>query len=458
MISVFKVTNYIIITVLSFFLFKLNLPPLLYAIAFLVLVLNFIQSSKYILTSVVIVLVSSTTSSILNNTDATGNPIETFSNSISFPGINISIPEVFYLSLIAFVLLKGLKIPRVIFFVLCIILIGGIISSYNALNYGNISAWSGGFRTTLIPFSFLAGYYLKEIKGKEFIIDLLVIILAVYFTGASIFKLVGHIGFLAAAAIGCLCFFLKFKKFVLLSLIFIAHQIIFAGGFTITIILSYVIPILTYFLSSKANYLGVSFHKLKKGVALIPLVFIGFFLFILSNLQGYYSIFFTHNVSQGITLTSDFFLFSLYKLGDRITFWKPYFDNFLAHPFEMIYQKPLYYVNILETNNGIHLWTTHPHNVVIGLLNFYGAIFGSLFILFICYIFYKVISVLTRKPALDKADIAALALFMSSLGGFIFGFFPIEFNIGFIYWILAGWILAPDNNFTNEYSSYSSWK
>jgi hypothetical protein len=131
-------------------------------------------------------------------------------------------------------------------------------------------------------------------------------------------------------------------------------------------------------------------------------------------------------------------------MGDRVALWKPFLDDFLLRPYEMVFNRPLSILNILFDESKETEWKTHPHNVFIGLLYFYGPVIGGFFI----FLLLKVIrdSINTISSLSLPKSVFFNGLILSMLPGLLFGFYPIEFTIGYIYFLIAGSIIFSDEN------------
>ena len=434
--------GYTLVSIVSALVFFAGLPLLNYVLATSVVGLIMVKDEDSFYYAFIIVLIStlgsvaSTEVDVLNSDETL---VETISNSINLGPINITLPEIFCITLLTQSF--NIRTDKFVSFykiLLVVILIGGIASSYNAFNYHEekITSWSGGIRCSLVPFSLLAGMFINKNFNGISLVKFLASILITFLVGMVIFNHTGHFVFILAATVGC-TIFISIPLFVIMSTLFILVSIYKLNFLTFTTFSTLVIPILLFF----------GFNSLKRvlTISYIILLFsVVVFAYLWWNMGAILS---TTPTEQEFTLDSlasiNSYLF--YKIGDRISLWLPFSEQIMKNPIEMIFGIPVYVFDPSGSDRVVK-WTTHPHNVFIGILKYYGIWFGSIFIFILLKIFYD------SLRSLKFVDIAyakfLIAIVLSMLPGLLFGFFPLESGVGYIYFTVAGVLI-----FKNEGTS-----
>jgi hypothetical protein len=366
--------------------------------------------------------------------------------SVNLGFLNITIPEIFFLSIIFYSLkivsFKKLNEWRLL---ILLVLIGGILCSYftiSSTTYGKITTWSGGVRITLVPLAIIGGIYINKYFEKISIIKLLAVIIMTYLINVVFFHRSGHIIFITAACIGMLIFISK-QIFCLFTAIFFIVLSAFESGVTFTVLASYLIPVFIYLNMNNKKLISprAPFKRL-------VLFFGALFVYLLVNLESIFNYFLVNDlIRDGITLNFETTVnYFIYKIGDRIIFWIPFIKDLFEHPFQMVFNKPIDYIDPINNASRELTWNTHPHNTFISLLSYYGIIFGSIIIIFIIKVMYKSLSKLTIKN--DLYTTVLNVFIFSMIPGLLFGFYPVEFNIGYLYFLIAGVIIFKNENTT----------
>lgn len=387
-----------------------------------------------------IIALSSVNHQISINTQNLNVASSQINYNVNLGFFNISLPEVFYLT----VVLLSFRLMDNRFFntykaFLILLLVGGIYVAYRTLTYplSVITGWSAAFRVTLVPFALLAGLFVNKNFGSLSPYKFLSAVILVFLINAFFFNRFGHLIFLAAACISATIFFSKLAFFILTALF--AFSLFRVGeSTTFTVILSYVIPLVLYVSRAASG----KFYAKSTLIGLI-MAFVSLFAYVLWNLEEIYTYFFQTNEDFS-SIFDDPKTYFIFKMGDRVALWKPFLDDFLLHPYEMVFNRPLSILNILFDESKETEWKTHPHNVFIGLLYFYGPVIGGFFI----FLLLKVIrdSINTISSLSLPKSVFFNGLILSMLPGLLFGFYPIEFTIGYIYFLIAGSIIFSDEN------------
>jgi hypothetical protein len=207
---------------------------------------------------------------------------------------------------------------------------------------------------------------------------------------------------------------------------------------TFTVLLSYAIPLVLYVSRAASG----KFYAKSTLIGLI-MAFVSLFAYVLWNLEEIYTYFFqtTEDKSSIFVDPKTYFIF---KMGDRVALWKPFLDDFLLRPYEMVFNRPISVVNILFDESKETEWKTHPHNVFIGLLFYYGPVIGGFFIFLLLKVLRDSINTISSL-SLPKS-VFFNGLILSMFPGLLFGFYPVEFTIGYIYFLIAGTIVFSDEN------------
>ncbi|MFM8834222.1 MAG: hypothetical protein ACKOEV_11420, partial [Cytophagales bacterium] len=289
----------------------------------------------------------------------------------------------------------------------------------------------------LVPFALLAGLFVNKHFGQLSPYKFLGAVILVFLINAFFFNRFGHLIFLTAACISATIYFSRLTFFILSALF--AYSIFRVGeSTTFTVILAYIIPLLLYLGRAKSGKLYA-----KSAFIGLFLAFIGLFAYVLWNLEDIYTYFFQTN-EEVSSLFADPKAYFIFKMGDRVALWKPFLDDFLQHPYEMVFNRPLSIVNILFDESKETEWKTHPHNVFIGLLYFYGPVIGGLFIFLLLKVLRDSLNTISSLSLPKSVFFNGLIVSMSP--GLLFGFYPVEFTIGYVYFLIAGSLLFSDEN------------
>ncbi|MFM7856628.1 MAG: hypothetical protein ACKO96_33070, partial [Flammeovirgaceae bacterium] len=254
---------------------------------------------------------------------------------------------------------------------------------------------------------------------------------------AILFNRYGHLIFIASTCVAATIFFSE-GVFLILSILFFATIFNVNETTTFTVLLTYFIPLVVYISRSRIDKLFARITFIA-----IFLAFLSLFIYVLIHLDSFYNRFYQSD-EQVAHLFKDPEGYFIYKLGDRITLWKPFLEQFIHNPYQMIYYKSLPYVNILGDESRELEWTTHAHNTFISLLYYYGPVFGYTFIFLILKVIFD--SVRTINIMVLEKSVFFNAILFSIFPGLIFGYFPVDFQVGYIYFLIAGVLIFSREN------------